>query len=34
MTLVAELQDLARFENPRQLMAYVDLVPTFGLRQP
>ena len=27
MTLVAELQDFLRFENPRQLMAYVGLVP-------
>ena len=27
MTLVAELQDFRRFENPRQLMAYVGLVP-------
>jgi transposase len=27
MTLVAELQDFMRFENPRQLMAYVGLVP-------
>jgi transposase len=27
MTLVAELQDFPRFENPRQLMAYVGLVP-------
>jgi transposase len=27
MTLVAELQDFVRFENPRQLMAYVGLVP-------
>ena len=27
MTLVAELQDFVRFANPRQLMAYVGLVP-------
>ena len=27
MTLVSELQDFVRFENPRQLMAYVGLVP-------
>jgi transposase len=27
MTLVAELQDFLRFENPRKLMAYVGLVP-------
>jgi len=27
MTLVAELQDFARFESPRKLMAYVGLVP-------
>lgn len=27
MTLVAELQDFLRFETPRQLMAYVGLVP-------
>ena len=27
MTLAAELQDFLRFENPRQLMAYVGLVP-------
>ena len=27
MTLVAELQDFRGFENPRQLMAYVGLVP-------
>ena len=27
MTLVAELQDFVRFENARQLMAYVGLVP-------
>jgi transposase len=27
MTLVAELQDLHRFQSPRQLMAYVGLVP-------
>jgi transposase len=27
MTLVAELQDFMRFANPRQLMAYVGLVP-------
>ena len=27
MTLVGELQDFLRFENPRQLMAYVGLVP-------
>lgn len=27
MTLVAELQDFVRFTNPRQLMAYVGLVP-------
>jgi transposase len=27
MTLVAELQDFQRFESPRQLMAYVGLVP-------
>lgn len=28
MTLVAELQDFLRFDNPRQLMAYVGLVPS------
>jgi len=28
MTLVAELQDFLRFESPRQLMAYLGLVPT------
>jgi transposase len=28
MTLVAELQDFMRFESPRQLMAYVGLVPS------
>jgi len=27
MTLAAELQDFSRFPNPRQLMAYVGLVP-------
>ena len=27
MTLVAELQDFQRFQTPRQLMAYVGLVP-------
>ena len=27
MTLVGELQDFLRFESPRQLMAYVGLVP-------
>jgi len=27
MTLVAELQDFLRFDSPRQLMAYVGLVP-------
>lgn len=27
MTLVAELQDFLRFDNPRQLMAYIGLVP-------
>ncbi len=27
ITLVAELRDFLRFENPRQLMAYVGLVP-------
>ena len=27
MTLVGELQDFLRFDNPRQLMAYVGLVP-------
>jgi transposase len=27
MTIVAELQDFTRFANPRQLMAYVGLVP-------
>ena len=27
MTLVGELQDFMRFDNPRQLMAYVGLVP-------
>ncbi len=34
-TLVAELGDLARFANPRQLMAYLGLVPsrTFERRQ-
>ena len=28
VTLVAELQDFLRFESPRQLMAYVGLVPS------
>lgn len=28
VTLVAETGDLARFENPRQLMAYLGLVPS------
>jgi transposase len=28
MTLAAELQDFSRFPNPRQLMAYVGLVPS------
>ena len=28
MTLVAELQDFLRFDNPRQLMSYVGLVPS------
>ena len=28
VTLMAELGDLARFENPRQLMGYVGLVPS------
>lgn len=28
MTLVAELQDFLRFDNPRQLMGYVSLVPS------
>ena len=28
MTLVAELQDFLRFESPRQLMAYLGLVPS------
>lgn len=28
MTLVAELQDFLRFDNPRQLMGYVGLVPS------
>lgn len=28
MTLVAELQDFVRFESPRQLMAYLGLVPS------
>ncbi len=28
VTLVAELGDLSRFDNPRQLMAYVGLVPS------
>ena len=28
MTLITELQDLRRFENPRQLMAYVGIVPS------
>ncbi len=27
VTLVAEAGDLARFDNPRQLMAYLGLVP-------
>ena len=27
MTLVGELQDFVRFDNPRRLMAYVGLVP-------
>ena len=27
MTLLGELQDFLRFDNPRQLMAYVGLVP-------
>jgi len=28
MTLIAELQDFRRFEHPRQLMAYVGIVPS------
>ena len=32
MALVAELQDFVRFENARQLMAYVGLVPGGGAR--
>jgi len=28
VTLLAELDDLSRFENPRQLMGYVGLVPS------
>ncbi|MDO8597154.1 MAG: IS110 family transposase [Sulfuricaulis sp.] len=28
VTMICELGDLARFENPRQLMAYLGLVPT------
>jgi transposase len=28
MTLAAELQDILRFASPRQLMAYVGLVPS------
>ncbi len=28
MTIICELGDLARFEGPRQLMAYLGLVPT------
>jgi len=27
-TLIAELGDLSRFANPRQLMAYLGLVPS------
>ena len=28
VTLVAEIGDFSRFENPRQLMAYLGLVPS------
>ncbi len=28
VTLAAEVGDLTRFQNPRQLMAYLDLVPS------
>jgi transposase len=28
MSLVAELHDIERFETPRRLMSYVDLVPS------
>ena len=34
MTLVAELQDFMRFDSPRQLMAYVGLVPGRALLGP
>lgn len=27
-TLIAELGDITRFDNPRQLMAYLGLVPS------
>ena len=30
MTFVAEIGDVRRFESPRQLMAYLGLVPSEG----
>jgi transposase len=32
-TLIAELGDLSRFDNPRQLMAYLGLVPSEHARR-
>jgi transposase len=32
VTVVAEVGDFARFGNPRQLMAYLGLVPCEALR--
>jgi transposase len=32
-TLLAELGDITRFANPRQLMAYLGLVPSEGHRE-
>jgi transposase len=37
IAFLAELGDLSRFENPRQLMAYLDLTPSersTGVRIP
>ena len=34
VTLVAEIQDFHRFDNPRRLMAYLGLVPRRGLQWP
>jgi len=34
MTLVAELQDFLRFDSPRQLMAYVGLLPSEHSSEP